>query len=74
MQDALALAFKGVALAMAAMTIAFIALGEGDRGISAIFLAIGLFSIAVGSVMDHRMALGRNTRGPAPTNGRYGNE
>lgn len=50
----LAIAFKGVAMAMAAITIAFVILTAGDAGTYAIFLAIGLFAMAVGSMMDHR--------------------
>lgn len=50
----LAVAFKGVAMAMAAVTIALVILAAGDAGTYAIFLAIGLFALAVGSMMDHR--------------------
>lgn len=50
----LAIAFKGVAMAMAAVTIAFVILGAGNAGTYATFLAIGLFAMAAGSMMDHR--------------------
>ncbi len=50
----LAIALKGVAMAMAAVTIAFVVLGAGDAGTYATFLAIGLSAMAVGSLMDHR--------------------
>lgn len=50
----LAIAFKGVAMAMAAVTVALVILGEGDAGTYGIFLAVGLFSVAIGSLMDHR--------------------
>lgn len=50
----LAIAFKGVAMAMAAVTIAFVVLGAGNAGTYATFLAVGLFAMAVGSLMDHR--------------------
>jgi cell division protein FtsW (lipid II flippase) len=50
----LGLAFKAVAMAMAAVTIAFVILAEGDAGTYATFLAIGLFAMAIGSMMDHR--------------------
>lgn len=50
----LALAFKGVAMAMAAVTIAFVILAAGDAGTYATFLAIGLFAMVVGSLADHR--------------------
>lgn len=50
----LAMAFKGVAMGMAAVTIALVILAAGDPGTYAIFLAIGLFALAVGSMMDHR--------------------
>ena len=55
----LAIAFKGVAMAMAAVTIAFVILAAGDAGTYAIFLAIGLFAMVVGSMMDHRRAQDR---------------
>lgn len=57
---ALAIAFKGVAMAMAALTIAMVTWGAGDAGAHAIFLAIGLFAMAVGSVTDHRRPAGRS--------------
>lgn len=50
----LGLAFKAVAMAMAAITIVFIILEAGDAGTYGIFLAIGLFSMVIGSIMDHR--------------------
>lgn len=50
----LAIAFKGVTMAMAAVTVAFVILEAGDTGLYATFLAIGLFAMAVGSIMDHR--------------------
>lgn len=50
----LAIAFKGVAMAMAAVTIAFVILAAGDPGTYATFLAIGLIAMAIGSMMDHR--------------------
>lgn len=53
----LAMAFKGVAMAMAAVTIAFVILDAGSAGTYATFLAIGLFAMAVGSLMDHRLNL-----------------
>lgn len=54
MWAAVALAFKGVAMAMAAVTIAMVALTAGNAGTYALFLAIGLFAMAVGSITDHR--------------------
>lgn len=60
MWAALATAFKGVAMAMAALTIAMVALDAGDAGAYAISLAIGLFAMAVGSVTDHRRPTGRS--------------
>lgn len=51
----LAMAFKGVAMAMAAVTIAFVILDAGNAGTYATFLAIGLAAMAVGSLMDHRL-------------------
>jgi hypothetical protein len=53
MRSALSLAFKAVALAMAVLTIVFVALDEGEAGLYAIYLAIGLATMAVGSIMDH---------------------
>lgn len=50
----LAIAFKGVAMAMVAVTIALVTLAVGNAGIYAAFLAIGLFAMAVGSMMDRR--------------------
>lgn len=51
---ALGIAFKAVAMAMAMVTVAFIILDEGDAGTWGIFLAIGLFAVAVGSMMHHQ--------------------
>ena len=51
---ALGIAFKAVAMAMSAVTVAFIILDEGDASTYGIFLAIGLFAVAVGSMMHHR--------------------
>jgi len=42
--------FNIIGMAMAAVTIAFVAIGAGDAGTYAIFLAIGLFSLAAGSI------------------------
>ena len=49
----LAMAFKGVAMAMAVVVIAFGILDAGSPGTYATFLAIGLFAVATGSMMDH---------------------
>jgi hypothetical protein len=60
MRSTLALAFKVVALAMAVLTIVFVALEEGEAGLYAIYLAIGLATMAIGSIMDHGGSSPRN--------------
>lgn len=46
----LAIAFKAVGMAMAALTIVFVILDSAGADIMFIFLAIGLFSVAAGSI------------------------
>lgn len=48
---ALALTFKIAAMGLAAATIALAILDAGDAGTYSIILALGVFSLAVGSVM-----------------------
>lgn len=50
-RPALALAFKALAMAMGAVTIAFVAIDEGDAGTWSIFLSIGLVALGIGSMM-----------------------
>ena len=49
-----ALAFKTVAMAMAALAIAFTALDYGDVSLMVILLSIGIFSLAFATIMDNR--------------------
>ena len=49
-----ALAFKTVAMAMAALAIAFTALDYGDVSLMVILLSIGIFSLAFAMIMDNR--------------------
>jgi hypothetical protein len=56
--NALALAFKIAAMGLAGATISLAVLGAGDAATYAVILAIGLFSLAIGSVM-HQQQLRR---------------
>lgn len=49
-----ALAFKGVAMAMAAVSIALIVIEVGTFDLYVVLLAIGLFSMAIASIMESR--------------------
>ncbi len=51
---AVALALKAVALGMAALAIVFVAIQGGSSSLPPIFLAIGLFALAVASIAERR--------------------
>ena len=53
-QEVVSLAFKGVAMAMAATSIALAAINVGTFDLYVILLAIGLFSMAIASIMEAR--------------------
>ena len=53
-RNLVALAFKGVAMAMAAVAIALTAINVGTFDLYVILLAIGLFSMAIASIMEAR--------------------
>lgn len=48
------LAFKAVALAMSVATIVLVILKSADVGSYIIFLSIGLFAIALATIMDYK--------------------
>lgn len=48
------LAFRAVAMAMAALSIAFVALRAGTLELYALFLSIGLFSLALSQFMPRK--------------------
>lgn len=54
LRTTVALAFKAVAMAMAALAIAFTALEYGDSSMMIILLSIGLFSLALSTIMEAR--------------------
>lgn len=56
----IALAFKIAAMGLAGATIALAILDAGDAGTYAVILAIGLFMLAIGSVMHQQ----RTSAGP----------
>jgi hypothetical protein len=51
-QGTVALAFKGVAMAMAAVSIAFTVIDVGSFDLYVILLSIGLFSMAIASILE----------------------
>ena len=53
-QNIVALAFKGAAMAMAAVSIALTAINVGTFDLYLILLAIGLFSMAIASIVEAR--------------------
>lgn len=52
LRSTLALAFKAVTLAMAALAIAFTTLDYGDVSMMVILLSIGLFSHGLATILD----------------------
>lgn len=63
----LALALKAVGPALGAATIALVALGVTNTGTLFILLSVGLFALAVGSIMDgNRLRQLSQARRPRP--------
>lgn len=52
-KPALILAFKAVSIALAAMSIIFIGIGETSNEIHVIFLALGLLVLSIALIMQH---------------------
>lgn len=58
---AVALAFKIAAMGLAAATIALAILDAGDAGTYSIILGLGVFSLAIGSVMHQQETRSRRS-------------
>jgi len=54
-KPALALAFEALTMAMAALSIIFVALDLTDNNLHVVFLAVGLFTLSIASIMEHRV-------------------
>lgn len=51
-QEIVALAFKGVAMAMSAVSIALIVIDVGTYDLYVVLLSMGLFSMSIASIME----------------------